>query len=157
MNPCFESVYTQFSNRYIASQSVVNMPLRASAISRSICEFKSSLPRPVKLISDQARCDQASRRVQLQSEFKSPLPRSELNSLLTRLGATRLREEFNLPQSSSHRYHPLLALTGFVAQSFCRQLFLCSRCSPAHFNADQHNVGWLTCLLHGQFVQNSKE
>ena len=43
---------------------------------------------------------------QLQSEFKSPLPRSELNSLPTRLGATRLREEFNLPQSSSHRCHP---------------------------------------------------
>ena len=53
-----------------------------------------------------------------QSEFKSPLPQSELNSFSTRLGATRLREEFNLPLSSSHRCHPLFALTGFVAQSF---------------------------------------
>ena len=41
----------------------------------------------------------------------------------------------------------------------CRisRTFLCCGCSPAHFNAVQHNVVWLTCLLPGHFVQNLKE
>ena len=38
----------------------------------------------VKLTFDQARCDQASLRVQLPSEFKSEMPRSELSQLPTR-------------------------------------------------------------------------
>ena len=63
----------------------------------------------VKLTFDQARCDQASLRVQLPSEFKSEMPRSELNPL-----PTRLHEEFN----QHLRIKLALNLAGFVAQTF---------------------------------------
>ena len=42
-------------------------------------------------------------KISVLSEFKSEMPRPELNLLPTRLGATRLHEEVKFPQSSSRR------------------------------------------------------
>ena len=121
-----------------------------SSKSSVLSEFKSeNAAIRVELISDQARCDQASLRVQLPSEFKSEMPRSELNSRWTRLCAIRLHEELSsvrvqvgnatirlkltsdqarcdqargrvqFCQSSSRKCHAPQTVAGSVVQPFC--------------------------------------
>ena len=57
----------------------------------------------VKLSAGQVRCDQAHRRVQFSQSSSPKVPRSELNSLPTRLGATRLIAEFNSQRVKQRR------------------------------------------------------
>ena len=80
-----------------------------------LSEFKpESTTIRVKLTSDQARCKQAHRRVHLSQSASPKVPRSDLNSLPTRLGANRLIEEFNSQRVKPAKLWPGSWLNHFV-------------------------------------------
>ena len=63
------------------------------------------------------------------------------------------RNTTNLQPGSAYFAHVLEKYDDFVPCPKLLALVLCCGCSPAHFEADQHRVGWLTGRLAGHLLK----